>query len=183
MSTTDSGFADYCCELLASLGPCHAKAHVWWLEHQLRWLDGGCDCRSGQWRHVVAQSQYADNRATFEAEGCKRFIYTAKGVATWHELLQRPGRRHGVTGLDAGLGTARLASGACSPETSIDQGQEKIGAGPPQAGLAASGGSDPHSGGAWGRLYTGQTTPWSLRMASQRHVVGFRLKIIHKTSC
>ncbi|NBX21597.1 MAG: TfoX family protein [Betaproteobacteria bacterium] len=79
MGTTDSGFADYCCELLASLGPCHAKRMFggWGISCEGLTVAVIADLGDGDTLWLKAS---ADNRATFEAEGCKRFIYTAKGV-------------------------------------------------------------------------------------------------------
>jgi DNA transformation protein len=79
MSTTDSGFADYCCELLASLGPCHAKRMFggWNISCDGLTVAVIADLGNGDTLWLKAST---DNRATFEAEGCKRFIYTAKGV-------------------------------------------------------------------------------------------------------
>lgn len=79
MSSPDTGLADYCCELLFSLGPCRAK----------RMFGGwGISC-DGLTVAIIANlgggdtlwlKAHADSRAVFEAEGCKRFTYLAQGV-------------------------------------------------------------------------------------------------------
>lgn len=79
MSSPDTGLADYCCELLSSLGPCRAK----------RMFGGwGISC-DGLTVAIIANlgggdtlwlKAHADSRAVFEAEGCKRFTYLARGV-------------------------------------------------------------------------------------------------------
>lgn len=78
MATISSGFADYCCELLACLGPCKAKRMFggWGISVDglnvaiLANLGGG----DTLWLKATDES-----RAQFEAAGCQRFTYTAKG--------------------------------------------------------------------------------------------------------
>ncbi len=78
MATISSGFADYCCELLSSLGPCKAKRMFggWGIS-----VDGLnvailANLGSGDTLWLKANE---DSRARFEAAGCQRFTYTAKG--------------------------------------------------------------------------------------------------------
>ena len=89
MSTADSGFADYCCELLASLGPCRAKRMFggWGISCDGLTVAIIADLGDGDTLWLKAS---ADTRATFEAEGCKRFIYTAKGVARGMNYYSAP---------------------------------------------------------------------------------------------
>lgn len=78
MATIPSEFADYCCELLASLGPCRAK----------RMFGGWGISIDGLTVAILANLGKGDtlwlkgddtSRAEFEAAGCARFTYEAKG--------------------------------------------------------------------------------------------------------
>ena len=78
--TADSDFAQYCCELLASLGPCHAHRLFGGLG--IRTADGlsvalVTDLGEGDTLWLKADAQA---RADFEAAGCRRFTYTMKGT-------------------------------------------------------------------------------------------------------
>lgn len=77
--TADSEFAQYCCELLAAIGPCHA----------LR-MFGGLGLRTADGLNVALITDLGEgdtlwlkadeaSRAQFEAAGCARFVYLAKG--------------------------------------------------------------------------------------------------------
>jgi DNA transformation protein len=89
MSTADSGFADYCCELLVSLGPCRAKRMFggWGISCDGLTVAIIADLGDGDTLWLKAS---ADTRTIFEAEGCKRFIYTAKGVARGMNYYSAP---------------------------------------------------------------------------------------------
>nr|WP_315465114.1 TfoX/Sxy family protein [uncultured Rhodoferax sp.] len=89
MSTTDTGFANYCCELLASLGPCRAKRMFggWGISCDGLTVAIIADLGDGDTLWLKAS---ADTRAIFDAEGCKRFIFTAKGVARGMNYYSAP---------------------------------------------------------------------------------------------
>ncbi|MBS0500903.1 MAG: TfoX/Sxy family protein [Ottowia sp.] len=78
--TADSEFAQYCCELLASLGPCRAYRMFGGLG--IRTADGlnvalVTDLGEGDTLWLKADAQA---RADFEAQGCRRFTYLMKGA-------------------------------------------------------------------------------------------------------
>ena len=78
--TADSEFAQYCCEFLAAIGPCHALRMFGGLG--LRTADGlnvalVTDLGEGDTLWLKADAQA---RADFEAQGCRRFTYAMKGV-------------------------------------------------------------------------------------------------------
>lgn len=72
-------FADYCCELLASAGPCVARRMFggWGISTGGLTLAILTDLGQGEKLWLKAD---ADSRAAFEAAGCERFTYTARGV-------------------------------------------------------------------------------------------------------
>lgn len=86
-STT--GFADYCCELLASVGPCERKR-----------MFGGFGISTGglsiAWVLDLGDGETLwlkgdeETRGLYEAAGCKRFTYTAKGVARHVNYFSAP---------------------------------------------------------------------------------------------
>lgn len=80
MRHPDQDFADHCCELLAPLGPCQAKRMFggWGLS-----IDGMTVAIIANLGEGTTLWLKADetSRATFEAEGCARFTYLAKGQA------------------------------------------------------------------------------------------------------
>lgn len=79
MASISSGFADYCCELLSSLGPCRAKRMFggWGISCEGLTVAILADLGDGDTLWLKASDT---SRAVFEAEGCKRFSYTAKGM-------------------------------------------------------------------------------------------------------
>lgn len=77
--TADSEFAQHCCELLATLGPCQAYR-----------MFGGLGIRTAEGMTVAIVTDLGDGdtlwlkadaeaQADFEAEGCARFTYLMKG--------------------------------------------------------------------------------------------------------
>lgn len=87
-STTD--FADYCCELLQSAGPCDRK----------RMFGGFGISTGGLTIAIVADLGDGDTlwlkaneetRASYEDAGCRRFTYTAKGVTRGIDYYSAPG--------------------------------------------------------------------------------------------
>ena len=78
MATPAHAFAHYCCDLLASVGPCVAK----------RMFGGYGISTEGLTLAILADLGAGDvlwlkacdtSQATFEAAGCQRFTYAAKG--------------------------------------------------------------------------------------------------------
>ena len=78
MATPAHAFAHYCCNLLASVGPCVAK----------RMFGGYGISTEGLTLAILADLGAGDvlwlkacdtSQATFEAAGCQRFTYAAKG--------------------------------------------------------------------------------------------------------
>ena len=78
MTTPAHAFAPYCCDLLASVGPCVAK----------RMFGGYGISTEGLTLAILADLGAGDvlwlkacdtSQATFEAAGCQRFTYAAKG--------------------------------------------------------------------------------------------------------
>ena len=74
-----SDFAQYCCELLAAIGPCHAYR-----------MFGGLGLRTADGLNVAIVTDLGEGdtlwlkadepaRADFEAAGCRRFTYLMKG--------------------------------------------------------------------------------------------------------
>ena len=72
-------FADYCCELLSSVGPCTRKRMFggWAIATGGRTIAWVIDLGDGQTLWLKAD---ADSRARYEAAGCRRFTYTARSV-------------------------------------------------------------------------------------------------------
>ncbi len=71
-------FADYCCELLASAGPCVAKRMFggWGISTDGLTLAIIADLGHGERLYLKASDA---TRPRFEAAGCLRFVYEAKG--------------------------------------------------------------------------------------------------------
>jgi len=71
-------FANHCCELLASVGPCVARPMFggWGIATDGLTLAIIADLGEGERLYLKTD---ADTRARFEAAGCQQFIYTAKG--------------------------------------------------------------------------------------------------------
>ena len=70
-------FADYCCELLASAGPCVARRMFggWGISTDGLTLAIIADLGGGERLYLKASD---DTRGQFEAAGCQRFVYEAK---------------------------------------------------------------------------------------------------------
>ena len=77
--TADSEFAQYCCELLAAIGPCQSYR-----------MFGGLGLRTADGLNVAIVTDLGEGdtlwlkadavvRADFEAAGCQRFTYTMQG--------------------------------------------------------------------------------------------------------
>lgn len=72
-------FALYCCELLSSVGPCTVKRMFGGFGISLDGLSIAwvLDLGQGETLYLKADN---DTRGLYEAAGCQRFTYTAKGV-------------------------------------------------------------------------------------------------------
>ena len=79
MASIDTGFADYCCELLASAGPCVAKRMFggWGITCDGLTFAIVADLGGGPTLWLKADDTTAPK---FEAAGSRRFTYAAKGV-------------------------------------------------------------------------------------------------------
>jgi DNA transformation protein len=73
-------FADYCCELLASAGPCVARRMFggWGISTDGLTLAIIADLGAGERLYLKASEE---TRGRYEAAGCLRFVYQAKGRA------------------------------------------------------------------------------------------------------
>ena len=89
MATSNPDFAQYCCELMAVVGPCRAK----------RMFGGWGISTDGLTIAIVANLGAGDtlwikaddaSRTQFEAEGCARFIYEAKGKSMGMNYYSAP---------------------------------------------------------------------------------------------
>lgn len=80
MATVHSEFAQYCCDLLSSVGPCVAKRMFggWGISTDGLTLAILANLGEGETLWLKADEL---SRAQFEAAGCARFTYTAKGKA------------------------------------------------------------------------------------------------------
>ncbi len=75
----DPRFADYCCELLASVGPCVAKRMFggWGISTGGLTIALVADLGGGEKLWLKANEE---TRGIYEAAGCERFTYLVKGV-------------------------------------------------------------------------------------------------------
>ncbi|MBK8359052.1 MAG: TfoX/Sxy family protein [Comamonadaceae bacterium] len=73
-------FADYCCELLGSAGPCVARRMFggWGISTDGLTLAIIADLGAGERLYLKASEE---TRGRYEAAGCLRFVYEAKGRA------------------------------------------------------------------------------------------------------
>jgi DNA transformation protein len=78
MAMPPPDFADYCCELLASVGPCTHKRMFggWGIATGGLTIAIVADLGAGE---VLWLKANEETRSLFEAAGCRRFSYTAKG--------------------------------------------------------------------------------------------------------
>jgi len=76
MASTASEFAQYCCELLSSTGPCTAKRMFggWGISTDGLTIAIIADLGGGEKLWLKASD---DNRHQWEAAGCERFTYTS----------------------------------------------------------------------------------------------------------
>lgn len=80
MATVQPEFAQYCCELLCSVGPCRAKRMFggWGISTDGMTVAILADLGRGETLWLKANEQ---TRPQFEAAGCARFVYLAQGKA------------------------------------------------------------------------------------------------------
>jgi len=80
MATSDPGFADYCCELLASAGRCTARRMFggWGISVEGLTIAIVADLGQGEKLWLKADDE---SRVHWEGSGCERFTYQARGVA------------------------------------------------------------------------------------------------------
>jgi DNA transformation protein len=80
MASIDPEFAQYCCELLGSAGHCVARRMFggWGISVDGLTIALLVDLGEGETLWLKADES---TRAQFEAAGCKRFTYLAKGVS------------------------------------------------------------------------------------------------------
>jgi DNA transformation protein len=78
MASSNPEFAQYCCELMATVGPCRAKRMFggWGISTDGLTIAIVADLGQGDILWIKADDV---SRAQFEAAGCERFIYEAKG--------------------------------------------------------------------------------------------------------
>ena len=78
MPTAQNEFVQYCCELLGSVGPCVARRMfgAWGISTEGLTLAILADLGSGEKLWLKASET---SRPVFEAAGCERFVYLAKG--------------------------------------------------------------------------------------------------------
>ena len=93
-------FADYCCELLGSVGPCTAKRMFggWGISTDGLTIAIIADLGGGERLWLKADEI---SRLRFEAAGCERFVYTAKArpmsmnyYSAPEEAMDAPGAMH-----------------------------------------------------------------------------------------
>lgn len=78
MPTPSNAFASYCCELLSTAGPCVAKRMFGGYGISTDGLTIALVSDLGHGEKLWLKAS-PETRATFEAAGCERFGYTAKG--------------------------------------------------------------------------------------------------------
>lgn len=80
MTARPDEFAQYCCELLSAAGPCTARRMFGGYGISTDGLTLGLLADLGQGEKLWLKAGQ-DTRAVFEAAGCERFTYQAKGKA------------------------------------------------------------------------------------------------------
>ena len=89
MPTSNKDFADYCCELLSSTGPCVARRMFGGFGISTGGLTIAIvtDLGSGDKLWLKADDE---TRGLYEAAGCERFTYEAKGVSRGMNYYSAP---------------------------------------------------------------------------------------------
>ena len=79
MPSSKNEFAQYCCELLASIGPCVARRMFGGFGISIDGLTVALMTNLGSGDKLWLKAD-EDSRRQFEAAGCERFTYPVKGV-------------------------------------------------------------------------------------------------------
>ena len=79
MPSSKNEFAQYCCELLASVGPCVARRMFGGFGISTEGLTVALMTNLGSGDKLWLKAD-DESRLQFEAEGCERFTYPVKGV-------------------------------------------------------------------------------------------------------
>ena len=79
MPSSKNEFAQYCCELLASIGPCVARRMFGGFGISIDGLTVALMTNLGSGATLWLKAD-EDSRRQFEAAGCERFTYPVKGV-------------------------------------------------------------------------------------------------------
>ena len=89
MASSSPDFAQYCCELMGSLGPCRAKRMFggWGISTDGLTIAIVADLGQGDILWIKADDV---SRAQFEAEGCERFTYLVKGKSMGMNYYSAP---------------------------------------------------------------------------------------------
>jgi len=89
MKKQDNEFAQYCCELLATAGPCVAKRMFGGFGISAGGLTVAILADLGQGQKLWLKAS-PETAAQFEAVGCERFVYLANGVAKRMSFFSAP---------------------------------------------------------------------------------------------
>ena len=89
MATPPNDFANYCCELLSTAGPCVARRMFGGYGISTDGLTIAIMVDLGQGETLWLKASPA-TRPLFEAAGCKRFTYLAKGVSRSMDYYSAP---------------------------------------------------------------------------------------------
>lgn len=86
---TDASFAEYCCELLSSVGPCAPRRMFggWGISTRGLTIAIIADLGGGQTLYLKANE---NTRPLFEQAGCERFTYDAKGAPRSMDYYSAP---------------------------------------------------------------------------------------------
>lgn len=103
---TNTDFANYCCDLLASAGPCTAKRMFGGFGISTDGLTIAILADLGDGEKLWLKGD-ADTRSRYEAAGCKLFTYPAKGVPRSMNYFSSP--EEAMDSPDAMRPWARLA--------------------------------------------------------------------------
>ncbi len=89
MKKQDNEFAQYCCELLATAGPCVAKRMFGGFGISIEGLTIAILADLGQGQKLWLKASH-ETAAQFETAGCERFIYLANGVTKSMSYFSAP---------------------------------------------------------------------------------------------
>lgn len=89
MATRPNEFAQFCCELLSTAGPCVARRMFGGYGISVEGLTLAILADLGQGERLWLKAD-AQTRCVFEAAGCQRFTYLAKGKARSMDYYSAP---------------------------------------------------------------------------------------------